>query len=411
MALYAFDGTWNVDDEDDNKDSNVVKFNELYVGNSHYLAGVGTRLGAIGRVAGGLFGVGGRTRIEEMSESLRGFWEAGDHHVDIIGFSRGAALAVHFANTLADDGIKLSTGEIVRPKIRFLGLWDLVGSFGLSFDTIIDFQAINVGWDIDEVPAMVERCCHAMALDERRESFNVTRLTHDAQSTTLHECWFRGVHSDVGGGNENPGRSNIPLNWMLDNAAAAGVTIDADKRKQSKYATCDANAMVQENTDPKRDKRRAVKTTDMIHETAKPKTLAVGESHRCTVHAKLRYNYTGLFLQRGGIYTFAVAADDRWADKTMVCGADGWKSEQLPFGKEQVVRQLERRRRCRQANWFELIGAYGDEDDQLFRLGDAAGGQRYKATDDGELWMFANDLKTFYGNNEGELLVTVERVG
>ena len=31
MALYAFDGTWNLDEADDIQDTNVVRFKELYL--------------------------------------------------------------------------------------------------------------------------------------------------------------------------------------------------------------------------------------------------------------------------------------------------------------------------------------------------------------------------------------------
>lgn len=169
MALYAFDGTWNSDDDTDGKDTNVIKFCELYQGNHEYLSGVGTRFGAVGHVLGGIFGSGGKTRIKEMKEDLAANWENSDEVIDVIGFSRGAALAVHFANTIGEEGIELSNGQTIKPKVRFLGVWDIVGSFGLSFDTpLINFQDINLGWDIDYIGNNVDKCCHAMALDERR---------------------------------------------------------------------------------------------------------------------------------------------------------------------------------------------------------------------------------------------------
>ena len=107
MALYAFDGTWNFDQDDDGKDSNVVRFCELYSGPTEYRAGVGTRLHALGRVMGGIFGFGGHKRIKEMSQELKENWSLGDEVIDIIGFSRGSALAVHFANKIADEGIHI----------------------------------------------------------------------------------------------------------------------------------------------------------------------------------------------------------------------------------------------------------------------------------------------------------------
>lgn len=32
MALYAFDGTWNEDQEENLNDTNVVKFRDAYIG-------------------------------------------------------------------------------------------------------------------------------------------------------------------------------------------------------------------------------------------------------------------------------------------------------------------------------------------------------------------------------------------
>ena len=79
--------------------------------------------------------------------------ETGDTVVDVIGFSRGAALAVSFANELA--------GKLPRVSIRFMGLWDVVGQFGAPG------RRFNAGHDLG-MPPNVMRCYHAMALDETR---------------------------------------------------------------------------------------------------------------------------------------------------------------------------------------------------------------------------------------------------
>jgi hypothetical protein len=43
MALYAFDGTWNSDEDKPCEETNVVRFTELYPGNNtEYVSGVGT---------------------------------------------------------------------------------------------------------------------------------------------------------------------------------------------------------------------------------------------------------------------------------------------------------------------------------------------------------------------------------
>jgi hypothetical protein len=69
-----------------------------------------------------------------------------------------------------------------------------------------------------------------LALDERRIDFKLHRLdahVEDAnQEGRLFEVWFRGVHSDVGGGNDCPGLSSIALNWMFAKANKCGVPID-----------------------------------------------------------------------------------------------------------------------------------------------------------------------------------------
>jgi hypothetical protein len=51
MALYAFDGTWNVDEKEPTRDTNVVKFRDMYEGPVEYQQGVGTRWLALGGVA------------------------------------------------------------------------------------------------------------------------------------------------------------------------------------------------------------------------------------------------------------------------------------------------------------------------------------------------------------------------
>jgi hypothetical protein len=408
MALYAFDGTWNSDEDKPEEETNVVRFTELYVGNNiEYVTGVGTRFGKLGHVLGGLFGSGGHTRIGEMYDELCDNWEQGDHDIDIIGFSRGAALAVHFANKLCDEGVKLGDGRSEKVQVRFLGIWDIVGSFGLSFDTIINFQEINLGWHIDTLNDCVEHCFHAMALDERRESFAVTRLDSGNTYDKIREVWFRGVHSDVGGGNNNTARSNIALKWMLEQGRNCGLVFDETKARLPRYSGVNRFAPVSENKDVKIDPRRKVEPGDETDPTALPVELAVGQSHRCEVLARPRFNWSGVRLVRGASYTFTVAEGDTWRDGGIDCGPGGWESADLPWYKEGVVQFAERFRRLADANWFALIGALGDEDDDLFLIGDA--GESYTAPQDAELYLFANDMPSKYDNNEGSLMVTITR--
>ena len=105
-------------------------------------------------------------------------------------------------------------------SIRFIGVWDVVGQFGAPG------EHINAGHDLD-FPPNVAHCFHAMALDESRLLFPLTRLGKGRNtSRKLQEVWFRGVHSDVGGGNGNRGLNWIALNWMYEAARRCGLPLN-----------------------------------------------------------------------------------------------------------------------------------------------------------------------------------------
>lgn len=107
MALYAFNGTWNSEKTDvqatpDNEyhtNTNVLKFRDA-------------------RLA------------------------AGDATIDVVGFGRGAALAMAFTNRVYKQVIDPRTGK--RPVIRCVGLWDVVGSFGIPINRPVPLPEIQL---------------------------------------------------------------------------------------------------------------------------------------------------------------------------------------------------------------------------------------------------------------------------
>lgn len=267
MTLYAFDGTWNEDEVDEGKNTNVIKFRDSYTGRkSFYLEGIGTRAGFVGKILGGTKGIGGEVRIEEAMQALDHNFAQGDCMIDIIGFSRGAALALHFANDINQD----KGGS----QVRFLGLWDVVASFGIPGNNI------NIGWTLT-LPDNVKKCYHAMALDERRGNFPLTRVQAAAGGLPtegrLQEVWFRGVHSDVGGGLSG-GLSSIALCWMLRRARENDLPIAEAKINEYK-ALCDIGAPISKNFDPKLDPVRSIAPSDTVHESVKPRANAGGITH------------------------------------------------------------------------------------------------------------------------------------
>jgi uncharacterized protein (DUF2235 family) len=186
--------------------------------NCEYVPGVGTRFGVAGRIVGGAFGAGWLPRINEAHEALCEAYVAGDRTIDVIGFSRGAAIALDFANKVYRDGIQQNGCVIVeQPAIRFLGLFDVVAAFGVANLGFV-FASLNAFHRLT-LPSNVQHCYHAMALDERRPSFINQRVANG------YEVWFRGVHSDIGGGNNNPGLEYVALRWMFRKAMLCGLPI------------------------------------------------------------------------------------------------------------------------------------------------------------------------------------------
>lgn len=266
MALFAFDGTWNVDKPGADHDTNVLWFHEAYTGPKHYFKGIGTRFGAFGKVLGGVTGAGGRDRIREALEAFRAARRAGDTIVDVVGFSRGAALALEFVNRVCAE----------QCAVRFLGLWDTVPSFGIAA------IPINIGWDLD-LPDTVAKCFHAMALDERRIDFKIyrpdARVADANQEGRLFEVWFRGVHSDVGGGNDCPGLSSIALNWMFTKGMKTGLPLDPlVMSRNALRVQADAKISVH-GFGPIEGRDRTVRWNDVVHSSVRFRPSDGGTHH------------------------------------------------------------------------------------------------------------------------------------
>jgi hypothetical protein len=164
--------------------------------------------------------------------------------IDVVGFSRGSAQAVDFANIVQSDlsqgiisynyydsltqaetvkSVKVNPGQV---QIRFLGLYDLV--------TTIGGTAGDDGGLKETLPKGIGLVAHAVALSEEREKFEFTDLTQlNPNGDPLDQLGFRGAHSDVGGG-ATPGVNNLltaeTLRWMNSEALTGGwTTLDSTK--------------------------------------------------------------------------------------------------------------------------------------------------------------------------------------
>jgi hypothetical protein len=417
VALYAFDGTWNEDEPGFEMDTNVLKFCNAYLKDKNYIEGVGTRFSLFGKILGGATGAGGQQRIREMYKEACQNYKDGDKEIDIIGFSRGSALALQFCHVLAEKGLELNSGETEKPKVRFLGLWDTVSSFGVPINFIIPFQEINLGYDLT-VPDNVERCYHAMALNERRQTFMITRLDPQNTNNKIEERWFRGVHTDVGGGNENIQLSKISLLWMLEKAKENDVIVSTEAiatlTAETDPPQTDVTIPIGRNPDLIKNKPRTIMPNDLFHPTAWGKELEIGESESFNVHASEPYSWTGVRLIKGGKYIFKIPPNQIWEDGSAKCGPEGWTVEDQNFtlAKSNIIRISEGKRRHNEANWFEVIGTIEENDEYMFRIGNGSKSEKpYVSPQSGGLFTFANDLEIMYWNNKGFVKIVIERVG
>ncbi|MCO5106732.1 MAG: DUF2235 domain-containing protein [Burkholderiaceae bacterium] len=236
LILFAFDGTGNgVTGENGEDVSNVRKFFEQYQDPAKwYMAGVGRDDHGSGIASGALdWAEAGtaRERVDWMLGALDGFlgdaWIGKTVPVDVIGFSRGAAMARDFVNrvsTLIDERHFWARGICV--DLRFLGLWDTVAQFGV-------LGADNGSWQL-AIPSAVRATFHAVALNEHRSLFPLESAL--GGSAWVIERGFIGDHSDVGGGNAEGDLSDVSLVWMTQMAKAMGVPI-GDLHPRDRYVT------------------------------------------------------------------------------------------------------------------------------------------------------------------------------
>jgi len=163
--------------------------------------------------------------------------------IDIIGFSRGAALARHFANQIDSYVVNgyFSYADAQRGTItacvdlRFMGLFDTVAQFGL-------LGAQDANYDLSIASAW-EWVAHAVALHERRWLFPL--VSAGALGGNIVEAPFIGAHADIGGGifvdadgqaGSRGDLSDVALNWMLWQARAASVRL-ADGTEDDRQIT------------------------------------------------------------------------------------------------------------------------------------------------------------------------------
>ncbi len=114
--------------------------------------------------------------------------------------------------------------------IELIGVWDTVKSLGLNAPVLWRLSVARHAFHNHALGACVKRGAHALAHDETRVAYRPVLWDSDPDHPAqITQVWFRGSHGDVGGhlNGRHAARplSNIPLVWMLEQAAEAGLPL------------------------------------------------------------------------------------------------------------------------------------------------------------------------------------------
>jgi uncharacterized protein (DUF2235 family) len=140
-------------------------------------------------------------------------------------------------------------------KIAFVGVWDTVGAYGLPLQELtrgIDYWVWPLSMPNYALSEKVERACHALALDDERDTFHplIWDEIDDPNPDRIQQVWFAGMHADVGGGYPDDALAHVPLRWMMEQARRAGLRF-----KRSAWAEVDG---LIDGFGPLHDSRRGV---------------------------------------------------------------------------------------------------------------------------------------------------------
>lgn len=113
-----------------------------------------------------------------------------------------------------------------------------------------------------------------------------------------------------------------------------------------------------------------------------------------SINSRLKWNDTRLDVVEG--LTYHYESDGRWIDWLRECNADGYSDPTLDL--------LSFLKRCRSAQWFQLVAAVDQKASQSIVLGRSG---QFIAPASGRLWAYANDAAFAYWNNKGSVALTI----
>lgn len=483
------DGTWNSPEEERfglPTATNVYKLYRASLDEAEsdgrqivwYQPGVGVLGGALNRLVEGATGTGVSRGIQRGYAAIAALYRGPEDRIFLVGFSRGAFTARSIAGMVDCVGlVKSPTARQLKKayahyraqktlpaaeahlgvRVHAIGVWETVAALGLaiwgrSYNLRLIFR--NEFHRLSPTRA-VNHVFHALALDEKRTSFMPERWPKgDSQGPEVEECWFRGVHSDVGGGYGDCGLSDIALDWMATRLEGAGLLLrkpapvvqpDPGGRIHNSYRgplwtsvaswprwaplqTLKEGASARECLHESVAQREILKRRQGSDERARLR-LAPGQSTKVSVAADHLWVYSGIVLEPGGRYR--VTAGGRWQDAG---DAPVGPLGQEPSTESWIKRLARGRRRHPSARWMALVALANEPIDIPATVGSLLAALKHwliadppwfitrlralttgvgmviEPRTESMLWLFANDYFRTYGNNSGSVTVTVERI-
>lgn len=281
--ILCADGTWNKPEKDLNEDfpTNVLKVARAISPNANdktkqvvfYDWGLGSYHASI---AGGGFGKGINKNIMDNYRFIVQNYDPGDE-LFFFGFSRGAYTVRSLAGLInncsilkrtyashIEEAFDIYKRSDIHPdddfsadyrkkyavenkvRIKFIGVWDTVGALGIPFRMFGFLNEKHLFHD-NKIGPNIDVARHAMAIDELRDDFKPT-IWRKRKNMDLLQVWFSGVHSDVGGGYKPDDNghtlSDIPLQWMLEEAAKSGLEFE-----EHIYTGLNGNSLAEEHNE------------------------------------------------------------------------------------------------------------------------------------------------------------------
>ena len=418
--IVCCDGTWQTKGQRDQGvpcPSNVAKiYNALakddqsgVAQKAYYHPGVGAGFedDVAKRVLGGAVGTGLEENVMSAYAWLAQEYSLGDK-IFIFGWSRGAFTARYVADMICKYGLadfathKLPDSDVwerakrildasrneekpekvkdidffYTPKgaspvegstpVHFLGVWDTVGALGVpeKFAVLRAF----FGWLLPvpfrlkdtKLSDGVQQARHALAMDERRETFTPTLWTETGERETgehpsVKQIWFPGDHGDVGGGHLQCGLSDGALQWMMNEAAEQGLAFRGTAPDFPELCGLRPNwrDVLHKSDDgvfgflptqPRAVPQLHDGATAFFHASAidrwknppidgdaptywPTRALEPGKTDFVDVYARENWSATGFYLEKGAQYD--LTAEGEWVDADIPCDANGPKNGQF----------------------------------------------------------------------------------